>query len=443
MRWNTWPCLIAVLALLLPWLALAEDSRPPIVVTPGQGKAFRAAVQLFLDEAQPIDPKRAPELRSLVGEGLTFSGVLLPLADEAFLGDLATSKFRDGPRFDCVDWTQSGADALVEGKVSREEKQLVIEYQVWDTARCKRLERGRLAGPDREMIRLAKLLADDVVEALTGMPGAAGSEIAFISDRSGERQVWVMDADGSRQRVATRGGSIKAFPDWMPDGKAILYTAYDAKGVPGLKLTSRGEYRAGSLLTRVLVGLPKYRGVFGPTGRHLAMVSSLDGSAEIYRVDRSGEGLRRLTQNAAIDISPTWSPDGSQIAFVSDRSGAPQIYLMNRDGGALRRLTFNGSYNTSPSWSPDGRWIAYETRVEGQFDLWLIDPSGEVNVPLATHRRSDESPAWSPDGRMLAFSSTRRGRADIYVIDLGGENLKRLTKGHGNNLQPSWGPFAR
>lgn len=420
-----------------------SETGPAIIVTPGQERAFNAAVQVFKDEAVPASPGRARELRDMIGEGLAYSSVLLPLDEAAFLGELATQKMAGRKRHDCGDWTQSGADALVEGVISRKRQSLRVEYQVWDTARCVRLAEGELVWPDKDMIRLAKLLADDIVKAFTGTAGVAGTEIAFISDRSGEREVWVMDADGARQRAATDGKTIKAFPDWTPDGGAILYTSYRDKGLPSLYLTSRGDYRPGQILSRVLADLPKYRGVFSPDGKQLAIVTSLDGAAEIFRVDRSGKKLRRLTRSGGIDISPSWSPDGEKLVFVSDRSGAPQLYIMNRDGGELRRLTFNGSYSTAPRWSPDGRWIVYETRVGGQFDLWLIDPAGDVNLPLMTHRRSDESAAWSPDARKITFSSTRRGRADIYVIDLDGENLRRLTARKGENLQPAWGPFAR
>jgi TolB protein len=430
----------ALLALCMPFAASAED--PAVVVTPGSGRAFRAAIQEFRDDAVPVDKERASELRRMIGDGMTYSGVLLPLPDDAFLGEPKTGELASRRRFDCEDWTQSGADALVEGVISRSGQELSVEYQVWDTARCKRLISATLNRPPKDMIRLAKLLSDAIVGAFTGTPGVAGTEIAFVSDRSGAREIYVMDADGGRQRKATSGASIKAFPDWTPDGKAILYTSYRGKKVPGLYITSRGEYRPGPILTRILKGLPKYRGVFGPTGEYLALVTSLDGAAEIFRVDRAGKDLRRLTRSGAIDISPSWSPDGKELVFVSDRSGAPQLYIMSRDGAELRRLTFNGSYNTGPSWSPDGRWIVYETRVESQFDLWLIDPSGEVNMPLVSHRRSDEAAQWSPDSRKVIFSSTRRGRADIYVVDVDGENLRRLTRNQGENLQPAWGPFA-
>jgi TolB protein len=443
MRRAISPFLVLVFLLaLVPSFRQASAQQAPIVVTPGESKAFHAAVQQFRDDATPADPQRAAILRGMVGDGMAYSSVLLPLQDEAFLAPMQTTELAGRRRADCNDWTQSGADALVEGVIKSAGQDLVVHYQVWDTARCLRLREGKLRRPHNDMIRLAKLLADDVVEAFTGTAGVAGTEIAFISDRTGAREVWVMDADGGRQRKATAGASIKAFPDWMPDGKAILYTSYQDGSVPGLFLTSRGEYRPGPLLTKMLPGLPKYRGVFSPNGKQLALVTSFDGSAELYRVDRSGRNETRLTHSEAIDISPTWSPDGKQIAFVSDRSGAPQLYMMDPDGGSLRRLTFNGGYNTSPAWSPDGRWIAYEARIEGQFDIWLIDPSGEINLPLISHRRSDEFPAWSADSRKLAFASTRRGKSDIYVVDVNGDNLRRLTERSGANLQPSWGPFA-
>ena len=423
--------------------ALAQEAGPAVVITPGEGRAFRAAVQVFRDGAEPADPGRAQAFREEVEKAMLFSGVLLPLADEAFLGPRETDGLTSGRRQDCADWIQGGADALVEGVIESSGSELRVDYQVWDTARCRSLARGELKRPAAERRRLAKLLADAVVAAFTGTPGVAGTEIAFISDRSGTREVYVMDADGERPRAATRGRSIKAFPDWTPDGGAILYTSYRDGSVPRLYLTSRGAYKPGPILGGILSGQPKYRGVFAPDGRSLAVVSSLEGASAIYRVNRDGRGLRRLTRGGSINVSPAWSPDGKRIAFVSDRSGSPQLYIMDADGGGVRRLTYNGSYNTGPAWSPDGRWIVYETRIGGQFDLWLIDPAGEINLPIVSHPRSDEAAAWSPDSRKIVFSSTRRGRADLYIVDADGGNLRRLTRQQGENLQPAWGPFAR
>jgi TolB protein len=291
------------------------------------------------------------------------------------------------------------------------------------------------------MALIAKRIADDVVEAFIGVRGVASTEIAFVSTRGGNREIYVMDADGANARPATANGSINNFPSWSPKGDSLVYTSYRSGQRPLLYISSRGRGRAGRMLERLDSGRPQYRGVFDPTGSRLAVVMSVSGAAEIFTAQPDGRRLRRLTSNRAIDVSPSWSPDGKRIAFVSDRTGSPQIYVMDADGGNARRLSFEGTYNTGPAWSPDGHWIAYESRLEGQFDIWLIDPEGSANVPLVSHPRSDESPTWAPNARKLAFSSTRRGREEIYVIDVGGGGLRRLTQNAGDNTSPAWGPF--
>ena len=347
-------------------------------------------------------------------------------------------------RLVCSDWTQIGADALLEGEIKADAAEFSAEFRVWDTARCTRLLRKRYKQPSRDdPAIIARRIADDIVAAFTGIRGVSSTEIAFVSDRGGNPEIYVMGADGSNSRAATANRSINNFPGWSPTGESIVYTSYRHGNRPLLFLSTRGRGKPGRLLARLGTQMPQYRGVFDPSGRRLALVASEDGSTEIYSVRTDGRRLERLTRNRAIDISPSWSPDGSLIAFVSDRSGSPQVYLMNADGSHVKRLTFQGTYNTSPAWSPDGRWIAYESRIQGQFDIWLIDPEGKMNVPLIDHPRSDESPTWSPDSRKLAFSSTRRGQADIYIVSIGGENLRRITAKAGQNTSPAWAPYPR
>ena len=422
-------------------LSQEKGPLPTLEIAPSGGKSFRVAVLRFVTEGPPVGDERIASLRDEIEQSVAFSSEVLPLDRDAYLAPEESPPL-DEPRIDCESWKASGANAVVMGQVKREGVQLRADLRIVDVGRCADLKTGRVVGDRDRLETLGRAVADETVEALTGLRGVSSTEIAFISDRTGERELYVMSADGRDQRPATASGTLKMFPEWTPDGKAVLYTNY-AGPQPGFFITSRSEeIKPGPILRGLFRGLPKYRGRFDPSGEELAMVSSVEGAAEIFRVNRKGAEPRRLTNHPSIDISPSWSPDGRQIVFCSDRSGAPQLYIMNRDGADLRRLTYTGAYNASPVWSPDGRWIAYETRVRGQFDLWLIDPSGRINFPIVQHARSDEAPTWSPDGRKIAFSSARRGRYDVYVMDWNGENLQRLTSRSGKNIQPDWGPQA-
>jgi TolB protein len=441
------------------------DERVPVVVTPGSERSYRIVVQRFADSAAADaadadtrageatgaeaaaapDEKRVRAFREDILNALEYSSVFRRVEEAAYLGPISSGPFDGAPPPVCSDWTQIGADVLLEGEFQRDAAKFAVAFRVWDTARCRELLRRRYSqAADAAPEPVARRIADDVVEDFIGLRGVSSTEIAFVSDRGGNKEIYVMNADGSSARPATANRSLNNFPDWSPDGDSLLYTSYRHQNTPFLFVSSRGRNQPGRLLSGLGDEQSQFRGVFGPAGERIAVVMSEDdGASDIFSVRTNGRRLRRLTKSRAIEVSPTWSPDGERIAFVSDRSGAPQIFVMDSDGGNTRRLTYDGSYNTRPVWSPDGQWIAYETRVDGQFDIWLIDPEGNVNVPLVIHARSDESPSWSPNARKLVFSSTRRGRADLYAIDRDGSNLRRLTRSAGNNTSPAWGPFPR
>jgi TolB protein len=428
-----------VVAVALAGTARAQEENPAVVVPPPSGGAYKAAIQRFADVGGG-DTEKAVRLRKAIGDGLEFSSLFATISPEAFLAGDVSARL-DGPGIQCPEWGQIGADALVEGELAARGSSVIVEYRAWDVARCQKLLRKKLTGGAGDLERLGKRVADEIVGAFTGKPGVASTEIAFISDRSGKKEVWIADADGGRQRQATTNKSINAFPGWAPDGNTIVYTSYREAKHPYLFVLTRGTTSPGRVFRNVTGQL--FRGVFDPSGRRLAIVVSRTGDSDLYLIGRGGDGLTRLTSGNGIDVSPSFSPDGSQLAFVSDRTGSPQVYIMDAGGGGARRITFQGDYNTGAAWSPDGKWIAYETRAGGGFDIWLVDPSGETNVPLVSGPGNDEGATWAPDGRKLMFSSSRRGRRDLYAIDVDGSNQRAITNGAGNNTSPAWGPYLR
>jgi TolB protein len=428
-------CVLLTLAALPAAAAWAQEN-PTVVVTDPGAKAYKAAVQQFASD----DSALAQRFRDEIGKGLEFSSLFTVLSPEAFLASDVTPAL--GQPITCPDWGQIGADALVAGKLGREASgALVVEFEGWDISRCQKLVAKRYSGGGQDDKRLARRVADEIVGAFTGKPGVSSTEVAFISNRGGAKELFVMDVDGSNARQVTRNKTINEFPSWGPDGDTILYTSYREDRQPGLYVLRRGARSPGRIFKNLRPGSAQYRGVIDPTGGKVAVVMSVAGATKIFTVDRDGRNLRQLTTGKSLEVSPSWSPDGRRIAFVSDRAGGPQVYVMNSDGSNQTRLTFQGGYNTGASWSPDGKWIAYESRVGGQYDIWLVDPEGASSVPLIQHPASDQSATWSPDSRKLIFSSKRRGRADLYVADIDGGAARRITEGEGDNTSPAWGPY--
>ena len=175
----------------------------------------------------------------------------------------------------------------------------------------------------------------------------------------------------------------------------------------------------------------------------IAFVSDRDGNSEIYVMDTDGQNPQRLTDNPAVDNSPSWSPDGKRIAFVSQRGNHWQdIYMMDADGGNRRRLTQNrlDDWSPSPSWSPDGKQIAFvsDREKDGFWDIFVMNANGRNLRNLTKDSLSDFDPSWSPDGKRIAFASGRNGKADIYVMDADGQNPRQLTNNPLHDYEPVW-----
>lgn len=430
--------LTACLAVLLAGTAHAEDRLRLDISSPG-GRDYQVAIQRF----ETLDPDAA-ELRESfyrdVVEAIEFSGVLKSLPPKAFLGPKETVDY-ESRYVPCDDWRGVGADALVQGRLERSRGRVHARFRVWDTVRCTlQGNPTRFDSGERDVKLLARRLADEVVLRFTGKRGVSATQIAFVSDKSGNKEVYVMEADGSNKRKITANGSINLFPSWSPEGDTLLYTSYRG-GSPDVWMVSRGKRRNGQLLGKK--ALIKYRGVWAPRDGHIALVMNHEANTDIFAVRENGRGLRRLTYGRSIETSPSWSPDETKMAFVSDRTGSPQVYVRDMGSGETRRLTYEGSYNVSPAWSPSGEWVAYAAQQNGGFDIHLIDPESGYSVPVVVHPRADEEPHWSPDGRKLVFTSTRRGRKEVFVIDIIDPvtSIRRLTRGFGHSSNAAWSPW--
>jgi TolB protein len=288
---------------------------------------------------------------------------------------------------------------------------------------------------------IAHKFADEIIFRLGGgLAGIAESQIYFVSDRSGHKEIWAMDYDGSNQRQITHFNSISLSPRISPDGSRVAFSAITKSG---------WEIMMYSLDLNRMVSFPHMGGTnaspaWSGDGIKLAFSSSRSGTSQIWLADVSGGNLKRLTVSSGLDVSPTWNrKTNGQIAFVSDRAtGLPQIFTMEADGTNQQRLTDQG-YAVSPNWSPNGQFLAFAWQRKygpgdpGAYDIYLMDVASKQWVQLTHDGGRNDSPSWSPDNRHIVFQSNRSGSPEIWSMLADGTKVQQLTFS-GRNTQPNW-----
>jgi len=301
----------------------------------------------------------------------------------------------------------------------------------------------RGAAKDGDARHLAHQFADDIIGVLSGgLPGIAQTQITYASEKSGNKEIWIMDYDGANQHQVTTLKSISLTPRWSPDATRIAFTCY----VPFRGITS-AQICIYSTDSTHLIAFPRYRGTnsspaWSPDGSQLAFMSSQGGDPEIYVSDVTGGHLHRVTFAAGVSTSPAWNPKtGKQIVFVSDRAGSPVLYLSNSDGSDVQKIDLpDMGYVIDPSWSPNGQLVAFSwRRPSGNYDIYAMDIVSHQLVELTRDEGRNERPSWAPDGRHLVFESTRTGTRQIWSMLADGSQPRQLTY-QGQNESPNWSP---
>ena len=351
-------------------------------------------------------------------------------------------------------WKSTDARGLIQGSVSVQGSLVVADFRLFDVDTGRQISGKRysqstegLSAPDAayRVRRIAHTFNDETALNYTGVPGVANSYIAFVSDREApagtpQKEIYLMDYDGERQRRITYNSSISLSPSFSPQSDRIAFQTYMMRDrFPNAEvhiiLNTGGQPRP--LVTcRGMNNGP----AFSPDGTLIAFSSSCGGNSEIHVIKPNGEGVLQITRNPASDVSPGWSPNGRQLVFVSDRSGSQQLYVMDATGLNTRRLSAPGGQKDDPAWQPvRGELIAFTASTSGNnFDIFVYDLTTDRVHQLTRGRGRKEAPAWSPDGRQLTFEWAQGPSTQIWAMGFDGSRQRMLTNA-GNNLTPTWG----
>jgi TolB protein len=280
--------------------------------------------------------------------------------------------------------------------------------------------------------------AADILAQFGGQ-SLVGTRILFVSDRSGAKEIWTMNFDGTDQRPLTKYGSISTFPSASPDGRVAAFTTY-AGGYPAIQLYSLDTGRKLQFYNQ-RASMNAFVS-FTPDSKQVVFSSTAAGGpAQLYMANGDGTGLRRLTHSNSIEVEAKINPKtGADLVAVSGRSGMPQIYKMNMDGADVQRLSAGTGEATNPAWSPDGAHIAFAWTKgfePGNYNIFVMDVVSHETTQLTSNEGRNENPSWAPDGAHIVYASKHGRQSQIWVMNADGTGKHPLTQ-TGNNEKPVW-----
>ncbi len=272
-----------------------------------------------------------------------------------------------------------------------------------------------------------------------------GKSIAFVWQREGNSDIWLMNSDGSGwpQRL-TYDRPEQAFwtdkkPNWSPDSTHLVYVVGGAHGDICIVSKEGGRSRR---LTDFKHG--DSNPIFSPDGKRIYFLSARKDFHNLCWTTVDGDWPVALTRFEADVSDPQPSPDGSRLAFVyhpQEDLNRSEICTIDSKGGEVIHLTGKaGVWDSQPRWSPDGQHIAFISNRSGWCELYLLDIASCQVKPLTSGKADVHDFDWKSDGQEFLLVINHKGAAGLYLLDLKTSGLRSLREGEAWHSRPQWGP---
>lgn len=271
--------------------------------------------------------------------------------------------------------------------------------------------------------------------------------IAFVSERSGNDELYLVDTDGTNLIRLTNSPGFDRAPSWSNDGTQLVFNSRrDPHGTqPEIYIMKVDDQ---SLRRVTNDELEDQRASFTPGDE--SVISQRGNFANGWRIIETdldtGATSTIVNSPGFWAAAPAVSPDGTRLVFQSNHESTGifpfRLYVMDLESGAITDLGHADSgSDDGPRWSPDGTTIAFSSsRDGGDSHLHLVDiATGEV-TQLTFGASSDSSPSWSPDGTQIVFQSDRTYEdGGVHIIDLDSGTITDVAEGR----TPVWSPADR
>ena len=295
---------------------------------------------------------------------------------------------------------------------------------------------------------LALELARERADA--AFPGRNG-EIAFISNRDGDYEIFTMNASGHRKHRLTKNSVDEFSPSYSANGRWIVYTRRSGTSFEIWKMRSNGTHKR--RLTETVNGAVS-GGAFAPSGRWIAFGGTSSNPSfatdQIFRMEADGKHRRNLSRSEHPQYAPAVSPNGKRIAYYTfpDPTGEAEIGIMDADGSHQHVLTDNDAIEGAPSFSPSGKRLIFSfTPSSGDADLVTMRLNGAGLHRIADTAVYENYGDFSPNGRRVGYDQTtgtpgKRGIDDpeIFVMTARGKHRRPLTDNTVNDYYGDWRP---
>lgn len=280
------------------------------------------------------------------------------------------------------------------------------------------------------------------MSVLARQEAGPAASIAFHSDRTGNREIFLMSPAGADPVQLTFNAAADFYPDVSQNGKAVVFTS-NRTGSNDIFLISTDGDQAVNLTNTPAAAEDWAR--FSPNAQQVAFHGNATGNNEIYILDLRDGALTQVTDYAGVDMWPEWSPDGQYLSFRRDMD----VYKIHLRTGVMTRLTnLPATLDQMAAWSPNGRQLAFMSFRAGYCSVFIMNADGSDQLNLTPKAAGDanntwcsRAPSWTQNGQILfmSFRPSTGGDVEVFIMNPDGSALNRLTTSPGED----GGPTAR